>query len=78
MSDQESGDLSAAVQDKLAEALGDAVLLKYVAAVEVIDSDGERALWLLASPDCKAWDSVGMLQYALHTEMAATMGEDDS
>lgn len=49
------------------------MVVKAVALVEVIDSAGQRALWTIAGPDVKAWDTVGMLQHALHIQLGQTM-----
>lgn len=63
-------DLADALQHRIADALGDAVLVKFVAVMEVVDTDGERALFAASSRDCKAWEALGMLTYAAEIERA--------
>lgn len=82
MSDEAAGydpdALSTAAQAGLAAALPtDTMLVKFVAIMEVIESDGRRALWTTVSPDCKAWESMGMLQWALACENAAAVDSED-
>jgi hypothetical protein len=49
------------------------MVIKWVALVEAMDGDGERALWTLTSDDLKAWDTVGLLQHGLHLQHAGTL-----
>ena len=75
MADDEAAErLAGIVQGLLADAVHQAdgsIVTKYVAAVEVIDPSGECALWGLASPGLKAWETVGMLEYLRDIERAA-------
>lgn len=50
-----------------------AVVTKWVLLAESVNGDGERGLWLVAPEDAKAWDTIGMLTYALHLEQARTI-----
>lgn len=44
--------------------------VKWLGLIETMDSDGLRGLWTLGSDGITAWDSIGMLQYALQREQA--------
>lgn len=57
----------------LADVLPDDLAIKWVALVEVMDSEGERCIVNLTSPDLTAWDSIGMLGYALQLEQAGVV-----
>ncbi len=46
--------------------------VKFVLLLEVIDRDGDRALWTAAGPNMTAWDTVGMLGHAMHVQQADT------
>ncbi len=39
------------------------MVTKWLAAVEIIDDSGERALESFASPDFRAWDAIGMVGF---------------
>lgn len=68
-------DLRSRIGSALSEALhaeGDMVI-KWVAAVETMDADGERGVWTLADDEASPWDTLGLLTYALQTEQAAAV-----
>lgn len=46
---------------------------RWLALIETIDEDGERGLWTLTSLGMMAWDTVGLLQYATHLQLARTI-----
>lgn len=52
-------------------------VLKWIALIETADADGTRGLWTNTSEDIKSWDAVGLLQHALHIQMAQTLRGDD-
>lgn len=60
-----------ALRDRLDSGLADAfrdtgdMVNRWVLVTEVVDSNGERALWLNANKDCKTWDILGMLHSAI-------------
>lgn len=43
---------------------------RWVVVAEVIDGEGERALWVDADSDMKQWDTYGLLMWALEQERA--------
>lgn len=45
--------------------------------VALVDSDGERGLWTMTSQGVKAWDTVGLIQHALHLQQAQTLHPSD-
>lgn len=65
-----SGEDGARVQQAIADGLAQAVagegemLVKWVAIVETMDSNGERGLWSMAAPDMKRWETLGFLETA--------------
>jgi hypothetical protein len=52
-------------------------VLKWVAIVETVAPDGSRGLWTMTADDVKAWDTVGMLQHALHIQLRQTLNPDE-
>lgn len=61
--------------------LGDAVagalqtngefLTKFVLLAETVDAEGNRGVWTATSDGMTAWDSIGLLQFALYREQQA-------
>lgn len=51
------------------------LVTRWVLLIEVVDQEGRRAMWNLASPDMKSWDALGMLTYATQIEQAGTVEE---
>ena len=47
-----------------------AMVQRFVLVAEVVDADGHRILWELVPPGAKAWDTLGLLGFALTREMA--------
>lgn len=43
----------------------------WVAAVETIDDDGVRGLWVLSAPGTQRWQMLGLLEAAKHYELQA-------
>lgn len=58
-----------------------AFVTRWVIVAEVIDTEGERAVWMDTSDDATPWDTLGLLEYALQRERSAQvvdrMREDD-
>jgi hypothetical protein len=52
------------------------MVTRWVALVEVLDTDGQRAVYSLASSDAKAWDTLGLLTYGVQLEQAAAVRDD--
>lgn len=87
--DDDAPSLGELIENAVGEAIENAVgqhergmALKWITLVESIDTDGDRGLWTMTSADIKAWDTVGMLQHALHLQQAQTFaarlnGDDD-
>lgn len=42
----------------------DGFTLKWVALLETAGPDGTRGVWVLASPDIRPWDALGLIEYA--------------
>ena len=69
---------ASAVADSMASV--DEMVNKWVACVETIDNDGQRALWVLSDPTSKPWDTLGMLTFAVQQEQSeslANISDDD-
>ncbi len=49
---------------------------KWALVVESVGSDGERGLWLAAGADAKAWDTMGLLDYAVQRERAEILARE--
>jgi hypothetical protein len=71
------------IRDSVGNALAQAVageaemVNRWVAIVEVIGADGERAAYLMAPEGAKPWDSLGLLHFAIQVEQATSLGGDD-
>lgn len=61
-----------AVADALDAAFrnGGDMVTRWALAAEVIDPGGERAVWVLAPDGAKAWDTLGLLAFAMQVEQA--------
>ncbi len=72
--------LEQAIGDAIDRAVGEhekGLVTKWVALVESVNPDGERGLWTMTSADVKAWDTVGLLQHALHIQLSQTLRGDE-
>lgn len=49
------------------------MVTKWVVLAETIDTDGDRGLWCFCNQGATAWDTLGLLQFALHREQAKTL-----
>lgn len=59
-------------------AVGADMVVRWVAAIEVIDGQGgERGVWLLTPDGATPWDTLGLLGYALERERAAIIRDED-
>lgn len=64
------------VRDAVGQAISQAVagetemVTRWVALAEVIGPDGERACYCLTPEDARAWDTLGLLTYAVQLEQA--------
>ena len=63
--------------EAISQALPDAYVTRWVSLVEVIDPDGERALWCLTPDEMRAWDTLGLLTFAVQMEQAGAVDRDD-
>lgn len=54
----------------IAQAVSEGLVNRWVCLVEVIEDDGTRILLTAGSEDLRAWDTLGMLDYALERERA--------
>jgi hypothetical protein len=72
----------AALQDDMQTALQGVIakreislVTKWVVLIEIVDGNGDRALWTAASKDIMSWETKGLLQHALDVEAAGTAYE---
>lgn len=68
-------DFAERLENSIGSALGDMLVTKWVALVETIEEDGPRALYIAGSDGLQAWDTQGMLKYALAREDAAVAAD---
>ncbi len=54
-----------------------AMVTRFVVLAEVVGGDSDRALWIGAAPDQRAWDTYGLLRFALAQEDAGMRVGDD-
>lgn len=72
-----------AIKERISNALSDILgsegemVTRWVALVETIDSDGERALWCQTAENAKPWDTLGMLMFAVQQEQAGAVETDE-
>jgi hypothetical protein len=71
------------IRDSVGNALSQALaaeaemVTRWVAIVEVMDADGERAAYAMAPEGAKPWDSLGLLTFGIQIEQAASFDGDD-
>lgn len=53
------------------------LVTRWICLIESIGPDGTRGLWKLTSDGVMAWDTVGILQHALHLQIARTLRARD-
>lgn len=70
---QIQGELHTAISDVLTK--HGLYLNRWLLVTEVVEADGDRSLNSFASPDLRAWDSLGMLEFALAQERGALFAE---
>ena len=81
-----AGDEDLTLAQKCERAIGHAIsqvlgtedsnfVIKWVAAVETIDGDGDRGIWTFTSSDAKRWDIYGMLAELDHWQVAQTVAK---
>jgi hypothetical protein len=77
MSDLRS--ISESVGNALSEALAgeSEMVTRWVALIEVMDANGERAAYSLAPVGSKSWDRLGLLTFAVHLEQASAVTSDE-
>ena len=67
-------DSTSLVSELIAGLDAGAMVTKYVVVAEVIDTEGQRAVWVEHGDTCMAWDLQGLLSFALTEEFPP---EDD-
>jgi hypothetical protein len=82
LTDGEPDDVGERIEAALGEAIArvlnqheTSMVIKWTALIETMDGDGERGLWTFASDNNRAWDTVGMLQHALHLQQSQALAE---
>jgi hypothetical protein len=66
-----------AISDLLQTIEPGSMVQRFVLLAEIIGADSERSVWMLTPPDAKAWDSLGLLEYAKQVELSATVRGDE-
>lgn len=67
------------IRDSVGNALAQAVageaemVTRWVALVEVMGADGDRAAYVMAPEGAKPWDTLGLLTFAVQVEQAAAI-----
>ncbi|MBN6054498.1 hypothetical protein JYK22_21330, partial [Nonomuraea sp. RK-328] len=54
-----------------------AYLTRFVVLAEVVDGEGERMVWQVAADGMRAWDTLGLLDYARSVEYAGVVREEE-
>jgi hypothetical protein len=76
----DAASLEQAVGEAIAAAVGShesGFVTKWVAILETVGPDGDRGVWTCTSEDMRAYDSLGLLQYAVLKEEAALLRGDE-
>lgn len=76
-------ELQASLHAAVSKAINDheedaSYLTRFVVLAEVVDSEGDRALWQVAADGMKRWDTLGLLDHARSVEYASTSAETSS
>lgn len=77
MTEPDGPELERALSDSLGDLFSGqkSMVTKWVSLIEIIEEDGERALWTFTSEGLKAWDTVGLLRHALDIQAAQTTAD---
>jgi hypothetical protein len=54
------------------------MVLRWMAVIETIDAEGVRGVSFIGSPELMAWESLGLLEYALAKEKDAFRARQES
>lgn len=75
----DDGQISDAVGARISDVLGSAeeMVTKWLAVVEIVDTEGRRWIRTLTSNEAKAWDNLGLLTFALQYEQAAAVHDTE-
>jgi hypothetical protein len=65
-----------AVSDLISKIDQGAMATRFALLIEVVDAEGERGLWAISPDGQKAWDTLGLLQYAIQLEQAASVRDE--
>lgn len=52
------------------------MVTRFLVVAEIINADGDRAVWMAAAPGQNAWDSLGLIDYARAREYAGIAREE--
>ena len=69
-------------RDRVEAALADAfhesgdMVTRWALVAEVIGPEGDRGVWTMGSEDMQAWETIGMLSYALERERAQVADQE--
>lgn len=78
MSDGEA--IEAAVNEAIEKVIRDhegGFTIRWVALVETAGPDGSRGVWTMTSPDVKAWDTLGLLEYGKQLQVRGVLNGGD-
>lgn len=53
----------------------DEMVTRWISIVEIIDANGTKMLWTLAPQEMRAWDSLGLLNFAIQMEQSRSTNE---
>lgn len=54
------------------------ILTGFVCITEIVDAQGDHAVWSFVTPDAKAWQTIGLLHFGLMREQAGLTNEEPS
>jgi hypothetical protein len=75
-------EINEAIERQVSDAINAAIaehergmVTRWISLIEIIDGDGDRALLTTGSEDLRAWDTLGILEFALALERASIVAD---
>lgn len=74
------GDIETAVNEAIEQAVREhegGFTIRWIAIIETAGPNGDRGVWTMTSPDVKAWDTLGLLEYGKQLQVAQVLNDRD-
>lgn len=73
--DDSLADTAQSIENAISDSLGTMLVTRWVAVIETLEEDGTRGIWVPGSDGLQAWDTIGLLDYALTRDRANVAAE---